>query len=493
MPGGNQVPLAPEELRKLISSALPERADASGPIEPASVYLPASHLKALRPDAVLISGMRGAGKSFWWTVLQDQTVRRLLHKVDPKVEIEERTEVAVGFGERPNSEAYPDRDMLASLLNSGLPPRMIWRSVVVRHHVPDGHELKVAPTWEQRVRWVQAHPEETAKLLEQRDRELEQRATWHITLFDALDRSASDWQTMDSLIRGLLQVALDCRSYRRLRVKCFLREDQLDENRVGSFADASKVLGSRIELSWDREDLYGMLWQYMANAPSGEAERFRRMAEGIFRKPFEEVTATGDSFGGFYRVPPVEAELHKELFEKIAGQWMGRGPKRGRTYTWIPNHLADARQRTSPRSFLVALRTAAEDSDRRYPRHERALHYESIKAGVREASKVRVLELGEDYPWVEVFMKALSGLTVPCDFRQVKKRWEQTSAFAEARKLCGQAKSPLPPSRLDEGPEGVRKDLEDLGVFQRLSDGRVNIPDVFRIGYGLGRRGGVRP
>ena len=186
-------------------------------------------------------------------------MRRLLHKLDPKVEIEERTEVAVGFGEWPNSEAYPDRDMLASLLNSGLPPRMVWRSVVVRHHVPDGHELKVAPTWEQRVRWVQAHPEETAKLLEQRDRELEQRATWHITLFDALDRSASDWRTMDSLIRGLLQVALDFRSYRRIRVKCFLREDQLDENRVGGFADASKVLGSRIELGWDREDLSALI------------------------------------------------------------------------------------------------------------------------------------------------------------------------------------------------------------------------------------------
>ena len=32
-----------------------------------------------------------------------------------------------------------------------------------------------------------------------------------------------------------------------------------------------------------------------------------------------------------------------------------------------------------------------------------------------------------------------------------------------------------------------------LGVFHPLYDGRVNIPDVFRVGYGLGRRGGVKP
>lgn len=51
----------------------------------------------------------------------------------------------------------------------------------------------------------------------------------------------------------------------------------------------------------------------------------------------------------------------------------------------------------------------------------------------------------------------------------------------------------LPPRHVEQGPDGVRTDLESLGVFMRLHDGRVNIPDVFRVGYGLGRRGGVRP
>ena len=51
----------------------------------------------------------------------------------------------------------------------------------------------------------------------------------------------------------------------------------------------------------------------------------------------------------------------------------------------------------------------------------------------------------------------------------------------------------LPPSRIEEGPDGVRRDLESLGVFQRMRDGRVNVPDVFRVGYGLGRKGGVKP
>jgi hypothetical protein len=51
----------------------------------------------------------------------------------------------------------------------------------------------------------------------------------------------------------------------------------------------------------------------------------------------------------------------------------------------------------------------------------------------------------------------------------------------------------LPPRHVDQGPDGVRRDLESLGIFLRLHDGRVHIPDVFRVGYGLGRKGGVRP
>jgi hypothetical protein len=51
----------------------------------------------------------------------------------------------------------------------------------------------------------------------------------------------------------------------------------------------------------------------------------------------------------------------------------------------------------------------------------------------------------------------------------------------------------LPPRHIDQGPDGVRRDLEALRVFYRLLDGRVNIPDVFRVGYGLGRKGGVKP
>ena len=32
-----------------------------------------------------------------------------------------------------------------------------------------------------------------------------------------------------------------------------------------------------------------------------------------------------------------------------------------------------------------------------------------------------------------------------------------------------------------------------MGIFLRMRDYRINIPDVLRVGYGLGRKGGVKP
>lgn len=151
--------------------------------------------------------------------------------------------------------------------------------------------------------------------------------------------------------------------------------------------------------------------------------------------------------------------------------------------------MADGRRRTSPRSFLAAIRSAAEDSYERHSEHSFPLHYESIKRGVQKASEIRVSELAEDYPWVRTLMNPLGGLSVPCSFDAVEQRW--IDKFGES---LGSIKfERLPPEHYDNGWLGVREDLESLGIFESMKDGRVNMPDLYRVGFGLGRRGGVRP
>ncbi len=478
-------------------SALPEGTSLHGDAPSARfVYLPPSHLKALRPDATVVVGMRGAGKSFWWAALQQPEVRTLLAGADarnPHADLDQ-TGVVAGFGEALDSEASPDRDTLVHLLERGVDAWMIWRTVVL-------HNLRVLPVgphveggrWPERCGWVGEHPEEAALLLHAADQHLQRENRWLLILFDALDRSARDRAQMDDLIRGLLQTALDVRGCRRIRVKCFLRPDQIDNARVGTFPDASKLLATRVELHWAREDLYGLLWQYMANGEATRSERFRQMTEREFGLRWSLVNLGRESV--WSPDPDTQGEgVQRRLFHALAGEWMGTDHRRGFPYTWIHGHLADAYGRTSPRSFLVALRAAADDSQTRHASHAYALHYESIKRGVQAASRVRVAELLEDNPWVERVMQPLAGLVVPCRFQDVVSRWRQAGSLQDLDRTPRSAETPVDiPPHLPEGERGVRRDLEDLGIFLSMEDGGINVPDVFRVGYGLGRRGGVKP
>ena len=465
---------------------LPDETSYGGEPAAADVYVPRSHLKAIDPGSLLVVAMRGAGKTFWWSALQNDAVRQLVRKQHPRSSLGPDTEVHAGFGVRAANE-YPSKDALGKLLASDLEPRNIWRSVIASHIALGDRRLQAQQSWMQRTLYVAENPELIDRLFLRHDRACTDRGTYALFLFDALDRCADDWRTMYRLIRGLLQTALDMRSYRMLRVKVFLRSDQVNEAEIADFPDASKVLSSSVELNWPRHELYGLLWHCLGNHEEKGGE-LRRFLGGRWRH----------SVQGRRRVylvsrGQVTEEAQRDRFHEMTGPWMGRGPKRGFPYTWIPNHLADADGRVSPRSFLAALRTAADDTDLHHMDHDHALHFDSVKRGVQKASAIRVREVREDYPWIDRLLEPLHGLVVPCDFREFANRWAREGVLDHLAEDVADENIKLPPQGLADGPEGVRRDLESLGIFQRLRDKRVNMPDVFRVGYRLGRRGGVRP
>lgn len=451
---------------------------------PEHVYLPRSHLKAMDPNEVVVTGMRGAGKTFWWGALQNSKVRRLVGESVRGHALSESTEVRRGFGVTPAPDEYPGKHELSRLIGSGVEPRIVWRAVQARQVAEDDHPLRKRSSWEERVDYVRENPGAVDHLFHQRDAELEEKGIYFLVLFDALDRCVDDWKQMHQAIRGLLQTALEMRSYRRLRIKVFLRTDQV----IADFPDASKILALPAELNWPRQELYGLLWHCLVNGQSSEA--FRRFL-GEDGRSSVDIGRTG--VVSVRRSLISNEDQGSEKFHVIAGKWMGGGPKRGFSYPWIPNHLGDADGRVSPRSFLSALQAAAEHTDSHYPGHARALHHESIKQGVQEASKIRVAELKEDYPWVDQVLKPLASLVVPCEFKEVVDRWEGEKVLDGLTAEVEQEEVRLPPRHMDQGLGGIRQDLESLGIFQKLRDGRVNVPDVFRVGYGLRRKGGVKP
>ncbi len=484
-----------ETTRELLMEALPEDTRRRGVLPPelGQLHVPLAHVKALHPDNVLVKGIRGAGKTLWWEALLDDRHRTLVEAVAPRIGINQATRCTAGFGEAPNPHGYPDPDTFAALMDRGIEPRQIWRAIIAKQvliakEAPDFAELS---RWSERVDWLVADSERTALALYGADQRLAKQRVRHLVLFDALDRTASDWDRLRDLLRGLLQVLLEFRSYQAVRPKVFVRPDMLEDPAVKSFPDASKVIDSAVSLTWPRRELYGLLWQSLGNADSGAL--FRDGCRTGFGQAWEQRN------DGVWMMPTamrLDEELQRRVFDAIAGPWMGTDARRGFPYTWLPNHLGDANQQTSPRSLVAAVRMAAdvsEDYHRRYPDYAFALHYEAIKRGVQRASTIRVEEISEDYPWVAHLLHPLKGLSVPTNFGDIKSRWADASTIRAISASLDQARVRLPPRRLTLGADGVKDDLTDLGVFQPMPSGRINIPDVYRVGFGLGRRGGVRP
>jgi len=476
----------PKDLREGILSAIPEQSSQHGKaLSLGQTYLPVAHAKALDPDVMLVEGMRGAGKSVWFIALQQPELRRWLGN---STGISEDTYVTVGFGEAPRGDDFPTKDTLIAAVKS-FEPRLIWKTVVFRQI----SKAKAPKTflrltkWADRISWVKEHPEETDALLYKIDEELQAKGLHHLVLFDALDRTADDWTTMNLLVRGLLQVVLDMRSSQRLRLKVFVRPDQLADSATRNFPDASKVLNGAAILEWSRRDLFGLLWQYLANDP---------IAGPIFRGGIEQIAPKirWSEIFGTWNVPVElnqDEDIQKEIFHAITGPWMGRDQRRGFPYSWLPSHLCDANGKASPRSFLAALRHATLDDA--HGDHDHVLHFESIKRGVQEASKIRVGELEEDFPWMSNLFKPLKGVTVPCLFLDIENAWQEHQVIETLLQKVKAKTLRLPPQRLKLGAIGVLQDLLELGFIEQLKDKRINLPDVYRVGYGLGRRGGVRP
>jgi hypothetical protein len=476
----------PTTLREGFHSALPEQSSSHGGALPlGQTYVPTQHAKALDPDVMLVEGMRGAGKSVWFSALQQPALRRWLGGA---AGINEMTRVSVGFGEASQGGLFPTKDTLIGMVGKH-DPRQIWKTVFYRQVVEEAapRAFQKLTKWPERVSWVKEHSEDVDNLLFTVDDSLNRQKLHHLVLFDALDRTADDWKTMNQLVRGLLQVVLDMRPCKRLRLKVFVRPDQLADPAVRSFPDASKVLNGTAKLEWSRRDLFGLLWRYLANdAKYGSVFR-TGVTKIVPKSKWAEIFET-------WEVPSVlntDEDLQTKVFHAITGPWMGRDQRRGFPYSWLPSHLCDVHGKVSPRSFLAALRHAAEDPSREG--YEYALHFESIKRGVQEASKIRVEELEEDFPWMSSLFKPLAGVTVPCTFAEIERVWQERQVFETLEQRVKTKTLKLPPQRLKLGASGVLEDLLELGFVEQLKDKRINLPDVYRVGYGLGRRGGVKP
>jgi hypothetical protein len=502
-------PFPVDEVRRSLES-LPETmaATTTEQPDPPAMFVVLGHERALDPESTIVVGDRGTGKSFWSAALNSSVTRGLIHGQLPRLRLD-RVETSWGFSVSTRNQDHPSRRVLRRLKEEGYSTEDIWRAVILHQLMARYLDGLPANEWVARVRYVAENPEREEGILNQISDRLRTENKRHLIVFDALDRTGVDWKAIRELVRSLLQVCLDLNSQPSIKTKIFLRPDMWEDRTIWQFPDSSKLHHGRVNLEWRRVDLYGLLWHWLCNH-GATPKCFRDWLAQRHGLRFEATKAEGIEV---YPIPQrlrQDETLQQAVLHDMATQYMGTNRRRGKTYTWLPNHLADAKGQVSPRSFLIAIREAQRET--RMRGHKEVLHWEGIKRGVQDASRVRVQELGEDYPWIQTVLEPLRGQTVPCRDEEIERRWsdanvvetieqKQAALLEDEQSGAGleeDGRFYLPPHALNapgfsRGESALIQELQRIGVIRRVNDDRVDIPDLFRVAASIGRRGGVRP
>lgn len=466
-------------LREVISNFQPESASmAARPMPLSELYAPATHKDALDIEKPLIVGNRGTGKSVWSGALADPDLRKAIAGFYADESLK-NAEVELGFHQSAAEVRgiAPSSRVLSSLLKNGQNPETIWTAVLLQATVKYT-KARIKSDLGDLIKWIDLNPSKSEDLLRKADEWFLKKGKKFLLVFDALDRLGASWGDIRPLSRGILVLALNMQGYSSMRAKIFMRTDQFKDNTVFNFPDASKLKAACIELKWHSTDLFGLFFKQFTNHTRSNAvlERLYKDIEGKPLRPYSSLT---------------DPDLQRQIFKVIAGEYMGTDHRRGRTYTWIIDHLADAFHETTPRSFLVTLQRAARA---RQKPMATVIDHHGIREGVQAASAIRVDQLAEDYPWISRALTDLEGLEVPCTPSMFVNRWKSKQTVSGIDSISVGAPGPVElENSLSDKEELLLESLVNIGVIEYRSETKINMPDIFRVAAKIKRRGGVKP
>lgn len=472
-------------IRRLLVD-LPTDHDADGEHRPTvgDVFAPEQHASALAPSTLIVVGARGAGKSFWAGVLGQSDTRQLAAEVYPRLGLD-RVTVAFGYNGFDTGSAVTRRTVEARTQNGGQDAALtFWQAVLLRSALGAINDVEAE---EAIATFIEKYkdPEEFEARLRYVDRALDDADKTCLVLFDALDTLSREWAQLTKLTDALFEACWTLRARRRIRAKVFIRPDQLNDEGL-KFVELPKLRSGRVELDWSRNDLYGLLFTRLAEA---EQEAGGGDFETLCREAGYPVPDTNAERIRKWELAWSE-DAQKRVLDRMAGRYMGKSATKGATYPWTYKHLADGRDVVTPRSFLKLFVEAARHTPAPV---NQAITAEGIRHGLREASKTRVEQLALEYPWIKRALAPLAGLKVPCQSWDIHEAWSASNTAAVISKAA-RSEGFLPPyqkSSASNAEEDLEAAMARIGVLSYRTDGRADMPDLFRIASRMLKLGGV--
>lgn len=465
-------------------SGLPSDHDADGDHAPTpqEIFAPEQHASALDPYSSIVVGARGAGKSFWAGVLNHDLTRALAGEFYPNLGLD--TLIVTPGYTSVNQKKYID-----SLVPVGSENELafrFWQALIIR-----SVEEKISTKKKKRklADYMSdfSDPEDVDIYFSDIDQVLLKKKKTILVTFDALDTIAKQWGRSGLLLDALFEVIWSLRSYRFIKAKVFIRPEQLNDETL-RFVEMPKLRSSRVELEWNQDELYGLFFSRLAY--EANSDDFIHLCESLgYGKPDPNMSVGRRSWPVLF-----DKTAQQNIMVSLAGPYMGSNPKKGRTYDWPYKHLSDAYGNVTPRSFIKLFVEAAKVGA---GHSTLAITAENIRHGLREASKVRVDQLGIEYVWVRRALAPLAGLRVPCEIEELYTRWQETSTISVILKASKDEDTgflpPFPPSTKLDKNRALLEAMTKIGLIEYRHDGRIDIPDLFRVAALMLKKGGLAP
>lgn len=478
-----------ENLRAALA-LMPSDHDASGDYRPSvnEVFCPDQHANALDPHTPVVVGARGTGKSFWAGVLEQDETRKFAAAIYPRLGLE-RLLVRAGYtGFSANGAVTAQTiDARVPAGREGDLGYQFWTTVVLR-----AARSAVDPSLEgETVKSLMddfSDPEELEAELARLDKVIMTQGKVLLVTFDAIDTWSTDWRRSAALTNVLFRVVWSFRALRGIRAKVFIRPEQLYDESL-TFVEMPKLRSGRVQLEWSIVDLYGLLYWRLAELKGKALREFKNILPKAVSDIERDRIKRRKSWRALF-----DKKTQESVMISMSGNYMGRSHKKGKTYEWPYKHLSDAKGEVTPRSFIKLFVEAAKVPGQG---GTQLISSEAMRHGLREASKVRVDQLGIEYKWVKRALAPLAGVRVPCEVETIHERW---TASETVNVIMKAAKDPvagfLPPflERPSAIPnEQLEEAMSKIGVFAHRSDGRIDIPDLFRVAARMLKKGGVTP
>lgn len=367
----------------------------------------------LSTSANWVIGETGSGKTTLCNILLNTEARNMWAEIYSKNNLS-NANVILGY----NKSTFNIPDSLSTYTHREIACTLIFWALF-NTEFPNNCD-----TWHDRCEYVHSNFSAFNKLLLDEHNSLvaASKTTW--LLFDDIDNKC--------FVEAFKAILDDLKPLYTFVFKIFVRPEMFETD------NAPYITRNGVHLHWKKVQLYTLLWYILA-----QDDEFRAFCLEYFGSQYEWKQVRG------LWIPPMDFRINEDLqfklFNKLTTMFIGDNSKSGDSYSWLPNHLSDGKERVLPETFLDAV-----------------FHGDkSLKVSTIAAYKNQIARLNSQYNWLSDTMSEFKGLTLPLSESEI-----------------------LDKSRVQE--------LINLGIFYPMPSGRLDMPEVYRVGYGLGRKGGVK-